>query len=143
MAHVPIVVDTEDGAEILWATPLGADRYRLENSPTLAYGLSWLDLVEASPGSRGRLHLTRVVAKSGHRTLRARIGALDGSEREQLFGALNDIGCSAEGETGAILAIDVPPGLPLERAVAVLLDASVEWEYADPPLETLSPTCVR
>jgi hypothetical protein len=143
MAHVPVVVETEDGAEILWATPLGGERYRLENSPSLAYGLSWLDVVEAEPGSRGRLHFTRVVEKSGHRTLRVRIGGMDGHERASLLSALNDIGCSYEGELGRVLAIDVPPGAALDRACALLVDATVEWEYADPPLETLFPTCVR
>ncbi len=143
MAHVPIVVETEDGAEILWTTPLGADRYRLENSPSLAYGLSWLDVVEARPGSRGRLHFERVVLKSGHRTVRARIGGLDGAERDELLGGLNDLGCSFDGESGRVVAIDVPSCLPLERVTDRLVAAEVEWEYADPPLETLSPTCVR
>lgn len=143
MPHVPIVVETEDGAEILWATALGADRFRIENSPSLAYGLSWLDVVQAAPGSRGRLHFQRVVHKSGHRTLRARLGMLEGLDRERLLASLNDIGCSYEGEAGRLLAIDVPPGIALERVTGLLLDAQVEWEYADPPLETLFPTCVR
>src|SRR5688572_22698495 len=43
-------VRNEDGSadvETLWATSLGADNYKLDNSPFYAYGVSWEDVVHA------------------------------------------------------------------------------------------------
>jgi hypothetical protein len=41
------VPDEEGGAtvETLWATPVGDDQYKLDNSPFYAYGASWEDTV--------------------------------------------------------------------------------------------------
>src|SRR4051794_38179269 len=63
--------DRDNNVETLWATPLGRHRYRLENSPFFAYGVSWLDVVEARPPATGEMPaFVRVVEKSGHRTIR-------------------------------------------------------------------------
>ncbi len=46
-------IDNEDGSsdvETLWATSLGPDRFRIENSPFYAYSVSWLDVVLAPFG---------------------------------------------------------------------------------------------
>ena len=43
-------VPADDGSaqvETLWATSLGNDQYRLENSPFYAYSVSWKDVVFA------------------------------------------------------------------------------------------------
>ncbi len=39
--------NADGDVETLWASPLGNDLYRLENSPWYAYGVSWQDVVEA------------------------------------------------------------------------------------------------
>jgi hypothetical protein len=45
---VKVKLESADGdVETLWATTLGEDRYRLDNSPFFAYGVSWLDVIEA------------------------------------------------------------------------------------------------
>jgi hypothetical protein len=43
------VIDEEGGTDVetLWATHLGADAYKLDNSPFYAYGVSWEDVVSA------------------------------------------------------------------------------------------------
>ena len=49
-AKVLFRVPNEDGTaevETLWATPLGDDRYQLDNSPFYAYSVSWQDIVHA------------------------------------------------------------------------------------------------
>ena len=43
-----VVIDLKDdvyGAEVLWAAPVGDQKYELRNAPFLAYGYSELDLV--------------------------------------------------------------------------------------------------
>jgi Domain of unknown function (DUF4265) len=63
--------DRHNNSETLWATPLGRHRYRLENCPFFAYGVSWRDVVEARPPAKRELPLfVRVTKKSGHRTVR-------------------------------------------------------------------------
>src|SRR4051794_33172617 len=62
----------EGDVETLWATNVGDNRYRLDNTPWYAYGVSWKDIVEARPDDDGQLQFQRVVVKSGHRTVRIR-----------------------------------------------------------------------
>ena len=58
--------DRSDRVETLWATPVGRDRYKLDNSPFYAYGVSWQDVIEARPEREGDIPtLVRVVRKSG------------------------------------------------------------------------------
>jgi hypothetical protein len=73
---VKVKLESPDGdVETLWATPVGEHLYRLENSPFFAYGVSWLDVVEARPDPAGQLAMARVVEKSGHRTVRVILDA--------------------------------------------------------------------
>jgi hypothetical protein len=49
-AKVLFRVPNEDGTadvETLWATSLGNDQYKLDNSPFYAYSVSWEDIVYA------------------------------------------------------------------------------------------------
>jgi len=67
-------VPEENGSaqvETLWATALGYDEYKLDNSPFYAYSVSWEDIVYAPFNeSEGFPTFERVVKKSGHRTIR-------------------------------------------------------------------------
>ncbi|MEO8276669.1 MAG: DUF4265 domain-containing protein [Thermoanaerobaculia bacterium] len=69
-------VPEDDGSstvETLWATALGNDEYKLDNSPFYAYSVSWEDVVYAPiDPDEGRPTFVRVVRKSGHRTIRIR-----------------------------------------------------------------------
>jgi hypothetical protein len=50
MYKIVIRVTDEDGSttvETPWATKVGEDLYRIENSPFYAYSMSWLDVVYA------------------------------------------------------------------------------------------------
>ena len=67
-------VPEDDGSaevETLWATSLGNDEYKLDNSSFYAYSLSWGDIVYAPFNvDEGFPTFLRVVKKSGHRTIR-------------------------------------------------------------------------
>ncbi len=120
--------------ETMWATPVGPDRYRLENSPFYAYGVSWLDIVEARPDSTGFPVVVRRVEKSGHRTIRLILvpGVKEAPERQSVLDDLNRLGCSYEGYNPRYFSIDVPPGITLEPVVEYLSRNGHQWEYVDP-----------
>jgi hypothetical protein len=73
-AKVLFRVPDEDGSahvETLWATSVGNDTYKLDNSPFYAYGVSWEDVVFAPfTAEEGFPTFERVVTKSGNRTVR-------------------------------------------------------------------------
>ena len=127
--------------ETLWATPVGESAYRLENSPFWAYRVSWLDVVEAHPDPDGLLCFERVVAKSGHRTIRLIInpGIDQAPERTRVLDALKALGCSIEGYNSRYFCIDLPPEIELAPIAQYLTQHDAQWEYADPKYEDLFP----
>jgi hypothetical protein len=141
MAMVKVVFRIPlDGDEVivksLWATPLGDERFRLENSPFFAYGVSWLDVVLAAH-DEGRLHdFVSVAEKSGHRTVRVIVDREE-PQRDALLALAKALGCKYEGFQPRLYAIDVPPAADLATVAARLTEAGYEWEHADPTYEEL------
>lgn len=139
---VRVALSGADGElERAWATPVGPGRFRLENSPFWAYRVSWLDVVEAEPDATGMLHMTRVVGKSGHRTVRITLerGPDESPESRAMLQRLNSMGCSWEGMNPLYLAVDLPPEVELQRVADFLSQSGCRWEYADPKYEDLFP----
>ena len=104
--------DRSDRVETLWATPVGPDRYKLDNSPFYAYGVSWQDVIEARPAREGELPtLVRVVQKSGNRTLRVVLDppADQSEESATILDWLVELGCSYEGAGPGFISINIPP----------------------------------
>ena len=145
MAAVPELVKIElsgpeGDVETLWARPVGPDRYRLENSPFLAYGLSYQDLIEARPRAAGeRPALVRVIEKSGNRTIRLLLDppASESATARAVLRELEDMGCSVEGLHTRCIAVNVPPEIELERVEDYLYETKTMWEHADPPYDEL------
>jgi hypothetical protein len=128
--------------ETLWATPVGPDEYQLENSPFFAYGISWLDIVEAHAPAASPDDFpifTRVVTPSGHRTLRLILQprADRAPESQAILDHLVALGASYEGLNPGYLAIDVPPAVDLELVTDYLTSTGQRWEYANPTYEQL------
>ncbi len=122
--------DDEDKVETLWAFDLGGNLYQLDNTPWYQYGVSWKDLIEAVPESEGELPLfKRVVEKSGYRTLRV---ALEEPAKDVFLDEIKQLGCSFEGANRRYIAIDIPPGIDLQKIADLLTENDVCWEYADP-----------
>jgi hypothetical protein len=126
--------DDESNVETLWAFDLGGNRYRLDNTPWYQYGVSFKDVIEALPEEDGMRFFTRVVEKSGFRTVRVRD---DTKVPEALLQALTGNGCAYEGANPGFIAIDIPPEVGLEKVVEILVRAEAEWEHADPTYEQL------
>lgn len=130
--------------ETMWATPLGENRYRLENSPFFAYGVSWQDVVDARPqpdDSSGIPVVRRVVRKSGHRTLRLILvpGKDEAPEQERVLQELATLGCTYEGYNPRYFVLDLAPSQDLAPVVAYLTRAQHQWEYVDPTYEEVFP----
>ena len=138
---VKVLFQVDENVETLWAERVGPDRYRIDNSPFWAYGVSWQDVVEAQPDPDGMLRFCRVVEKSGHRTLRIFLKPpADQSENSQsILDGLNAIGATYEGMNPSYLSVDLAPDVPLEPIVEYLVASGQQWEYADPPYEVLFP----
>ena len=127
--------DRPDRVETLWATPVGPDRYKLDNSPLYAYGVSWQDVIEARPLREGELRsLVRVVEKSGNRTIRVVLDppADQSEESATILDWLVELGCSYEGTKAGFISINVPPEVELEAVCDSLSAAELQWEHGDP-----------
>jgi hypothetical protein len=140
-AKVKVLLRNDEYVETLWAERVGPDRYRLDNSPFWAYGLSWLDVVEARPDENGQLAFARIVEKSGHRTVRIIFdpGIDEDPEGQAVVDDLVRQGCSYEGMHPGYIAVDIPPGVDLIGVARYLTEQGVRWEHADPRYSDLYP----
>lgn len=132
--------DPQD-VETLWAIPLGNDLYQLDNSPFLAYGVSWQDSVEAQPGRDGSLEFVRCVRKSGNRTLRIVLGDYrsDDPPAQAVLRGIRDLGCTYEGMHPKMVSVNVPPQVELDDVAAFLSEqVGLEWEYSDPTYDEVN-----
>jgi hypothetical protein len=121
---------------------LGADNYKLDNSPFYAYDVSWEDVVSA-PFSSDEGHPTfeRVVSKSGNRTVRVifETPLESGNQSDQLLQGLVALGCSYEGASPKYVSVNIPPGVELEAVRNYLIEGEATWEHADPSYAALLP----
>jgi hypothetical protein len=138
-------VPEDDGSfsvETLWATALGNDEFKLDNSPFHAYSVSWGDVVYAPVElAEGMPTFVRVIRKSGHRTVRVIFDppVLAGNDSDRVLKGLISLGCTYEGANRGYMSIDVPPSVQLESVRRYLIDQDVQWEHADPRYEELFP----
>ena len=136
-----VLFQVEDHVETLWAEEIAPGQYQLDNSPFWAYGVSWRDVVAGELEAPGTVRFTRVLEKSGHRTLRLILNppADKAPESQALLDGLVALGASYEGMHPGYQVIDVPAEVPLDRVTAYLVASGQEWEYADPPFQALFP----
>lgn len=97
-------------AENLWAEPLPEGRYRIENTPFYAYGVSFQDIVVAEDHN-GKLVYRGVEFRAGHSSYRILLQNPDGYEDQSFkvaWAPLAALGCTYEVAKSRWLAIDVP-----------------------------------
>ncbi len=141
MFHVPNG-DGSQEVEVLRATRLGGDRFRIDNSPFWAYGVSWQDVVLAPYSEADGFPLfMAVLERSGNRTVRV---ALDpplepGNESAQLFEDLVALGCSYASASRRYVSVNIPPAVALDAVRAYLIGNDAVWEHADPTYASLYP----
>lgn len=117
--------------EHLWARAVGHDRYVIDNTPFFVRGISFGDVVDTERVS-GHLVFRQLVEPSPHSTLRVILFRKDLVARFRH--QMRELGCATElSHVPGLIAIDVPPGVPLET-VRQVLDAGEEvgdWEYEE------------
>ena len=144
-AKVLFRVPDEDGTaevETLWATPLGGDRYRLDNSPFYAYSVSWQDIVYAPfSEEEGLPAFERVLSKSGNRTVRVLfdLPVETGNASDRVMQGLLALGCDYEGANKRYVSVNIPPGVALESVRRYLIECKATWEHGDPRYDELFP----
>lgn len=142
-AHVvfPLVQDDDGwppvGSERVWALPLGADTYRIDNVPWFVRNIAVGDIVRAIPDSPTTHPLfIEVVQPSDHVTIRLicfRSGGLQGDLGKALA-PFTRLGVYGEGVTQyGMLALDIEPSAPIEQVVALLRQGVSDgwWEYEE------------
>lgn len=121
--------------ETMWAEPLGGDRYRLQNVPFYAYGVSFDDVLRAKQIG-GQLLVQAVVERSGHSTYRVFLsqGVKHGDASfEQSWQPLHEIGVTYEQANDRLFAIDIPASTDIYRAYELLQrgeEAGV-WDFEE------------
>ena len=127
--------------ETLWAKPIEADLYQLDNSPFFAYGVSWQDTVEAHLGEDHVLEYVRCAKKSGNRTVRIILQdyRTTDSHAQEVLKGLRSLGCSYEGMQPRMISVNVPPKVDLRVVTDFLKQQSgLQWEYADPTYDQVT-----
>ena len=138
-------VTEEDGSaqvETLWATNLGNDQYKLDNSPFFAYSVSWQDVVYAPfDADEGFPTFQSVVSKSGNRTVRImfELPMQPGNSSHTVLQGLASLGCSYENANDSYMSINIPPEADLQLVRKYLIDSQTTWEHADPTYSELFP----
>ncbi|AUX48098.1 hypothetical protein SOCE26_096280 [Sorangium cellulosum] len=95
-------------AETLWATPVGPDSYRLENTPFYAFGVSFQDVVVAT-SENSVFVFSGVFKHGGHSTYRIIVDPNRKDDFEEFWEPLHEKRCTYEAGPGGLLAVDVPP----------------------------------
>ena len=136
--HIPSKDGKSDMTETLWASSVGGGRYQVENSPFLAYDVSYLDIVEAKAGEDGRLMATRVVNRGGHSTYRVMVRKQE--EADGLLRRLNNLGATYESSSNQLIAFDVPANAQHAEIVQVLKKGEEDavWEYEGHIIPTMT-----
>ena len=138
-------IPNEDGSaevETLWATDLGGDNYRLDNSPFWAYGVSWEDVVFAPfSNEEGMATFQSVVTRAGNRTIRVIFDPpiSKGNTSDTILQGLISLGCSFEGMNPKYVSVNIPPSAELNTIRQYLVTQEANFEHADPTYDSLFP----
>lgn len=124
-------VDEDGDVETLWARSVGPNAYRIDNVPFFQDGLSVADVVEAVADGDGMPYFTRVLRKSGHRTVRVMLEE-PCTDEDPFYSRLVQLGCGIERATPRFLALDVPPDADIESIARHLMTSGVDWVPSDP-----------
>jgi uncharacterized protein DUF4265 len=136
---VKLRLTAPDGTvETPWAIDLGDQRFKVDNIPFYAYGVSTDDIVVAVPQDDGVLAFVKVLEASGNRTLRV-IFKDKVTTTVPLLQRLSDMGVSWEGSFGRLFGLNVPPEVDLVSVAALLTESGLDWEYANPTWDQLHP----
>jgi len=127
--HVDLPNHWHSGGESMWARLVGPGLFELHNVPFFAYGLNFLDVVEArAPATTEVLEIVRLVKPSGYRTIRVMFDkSVEPERRKELLNTLKEHGASFENADSTLFAISVRP----DGDYLAILDALDVWANQD------------
>jgi hypothetical protein len=138
---VKVRMSSPDGdIETLWAVRVAEGRFRLDNSPWFAYGVSLGDIVEGTEYAPNMYELSKVVERSGNRTIRVILAPdsrADSPNGNVFIAEVKALGCDVENMNDVLLSIIIPPEVDLSSVVDYLVTSGHEWEYANPTYDQL------
>lgn len=117
--------------ENLWASPVEAGLYKIDNIPFFAMGIALEDVVSAEL-DQGVLLFRKVVRPSGHSTIR--IFTEDTEQVPALRAFFAELEClSEQSHISGLIALDVPPSVSLEPLRQFLAEGAAEdsWGYEE------------
>ncbi len=132
-------------SETVWAAIVRTEEgqlFELQNSPFYMRGVSYLDLVRASPLPEEPhvLNFTGVFARSGHSTYWLLVPPEKSAEFEERWKMLAVLGCSYESGTirlqpgvRKLYSVDVPPATDIHSVYRLLQDGEEQsvWLFAE------------
>jgi hypothetical protein len=123
--------------EGVWARPLSADQYELDNVPWFARGVSYGDRVRAVPDEDGVLVVRERVEWSGRYTVRV-VPLGDSQAEEQVREVIEEfsaLGVDCEGALPSykLVALDIPWDADISRVKALLTagEAQGRWGFEE------------
>lgn len=135
--------DDQVDVETPWALSLGDNKYQLKNFPFFFYGLSFDDIFEALPRYEDdpRPYLTKVLSKSGHKTVRLVFDASikESEDSRSILAKLSAMGCGYEGNGAKFFVVNIQPHCNFAEVCEFLTSRDIEWEHADPTYDELYP----
>jgi hypothetical protein len=137
LAKVTFLLDKADwhdhARETLWAEPIGGDRFRLDNIPFYAHGVSYGDTVVAPDSDEGRL-VRGVSERGGHSTYRIFVSNTEALQRfPEHWTRLKALGCTLERATERLFAVDLPPKADIYQVYEELTkgEAAGVWDFEE------------
>lgn len=136
LVKISVTVPPEEwhghGREARWAEALGGQRYRLQNIPFFAYGLSLLDVIQINAAEA-----VQTIEEAGHSTYRVFIKDAFTLRAVELLDTMTSLGTSYERATASLVAIDVPPETDIHKVFAVLEGGTLEgvWDFEEAHVE--------
>ena len=116
--------------EGMWTTPVGEHRYKIDNIPFHARGVSDQDVVVAGPGDEPGLWFREIVGPSEFSTIR--IAVTNKDDKEPARALFKSMGCDSEGLQTSMFALSIPRA-SLDEAMIAIKDgeATGRWNWEE------------
>ena len=116
--------------EGMWATPVGEGRYRIDNIPFHALGVSDQDVVAAEPGDEPGIWFREVIEPSEFSTIRVVVSKNE--DKQPARDLFKEMGCDSEGLETSMFALSIPR-VSLDKAMTEIRagEASGRWDWEE------------
>jgi hypothetical protein len=116
--------------EGMWATSVGEDRYKIDNIPFHALGVSDQDVIAAGPGEEPGIWFREIIEPSEFSTVR--IAVADEEDKQPARDLFKAIGCDSEGLETSMFALSIPRA-SLDKAMTEIRagETAGRWDWEE------------